>query len=194
MRGENVVSCGVSCGAFGSPPHAWGKFLSILSATIAIRFTPTCVGKIILRRSFAMMNTVHPHMRGENPCLGYTLLLCHGSPPHAWGKCSIIADQICSYRFTPTCVGKMDGASNAHVIDPVHPHMRGENSTSRSKRSTPLGSPPHAWGKFPKGYRHFPAPRFTPTCVGKINIRAVAATEGTVHPHMRGENNWNTPS
>ncbi len=46
MRGENAYSdAGVEFW-FGSPPHAWGKSDVLYPYQQALRFTPTCVGKM----------------------------------------------------------------------------------------------------------------------------------------------------
>ncbi len=73
-------------GEFGSPPHAWGKFLVSVSTILHTRFTPTRVGKINKGKNRPKTISVHPHTRGENHIdigIGVNQL---GSPPHAWGK------------------------------------------------------------------------------------------------------------
>ena len=51
-----------------------------------------------------------------------------------------------------------------------------------------IGSPPRAWGKLQKGRGNSPAPRFTPTRVGKTIAFSTLASHRSVHPHARGEN------
>ena len=70
----------------------------------------------------------------------------------------------------------------------VHPHMRGENSFVDPKTPWNTGSPPHAWGKFNLIVGKRSIDRFTPTCVGKMASRGFVSGSGSVHPHMRGEN------
>ena len=73
-------------------------------------------------------------------------------------------------------------------LSKVHPHARGENGRTKTKKRVPLGSPPRTWGKSagralcPRGSR------FTPKHVGKITPVVVTSFPASVHPHARGEN------
>ncbi len=91
-------------------------------------------------------------------------------------------------RFTPTCVGKMCPVHMQPILRAVHPHVRGENSSDTHVAIPRPGSPPRAWGKLAKHVLFKPGPRFTPTCVGKINYTSAYFAVCTVHPHVRGEN------
>ncbi len=71
------------------------------------RFTPTCVGT---------MN----HLR---KCDKAPL----GSPPRAWGQCTMTGRYSTAPRFTPTCVGTMYGETYDAARLTVHPHVRGDN-------------------------------------------------------------------
>ena len=88
MRGDNNESFN-ACGAIaGSPPHAWGQCVHVQPG-IYRRFTPTCVGTMILANQPTAARPVHPHMRGDNVLIPCTLCGCKwvlGSPPHAWGQ------------------------------------------------------------------------------------------------------------
>ena len=167
-RGENC--CFVISAVFisGSPPHAWGKSTAYTPEIMGKRFTPTRVGK---------MSAWRPHRR-----------LFSGSPPHAWGKFWKMISQPSQKRFTPTRVGKISRCScNSRYIT-VHPHTRGENSSSIMPTPTANGSPPHAWGKCNTALRCFMSSRFTPTRVGKIISPVRMPVASSVHPHTRGEN------
>ncbi len=120
-----------------------------------------------MRHWIVLGNTVHPHMRGEDPPRPRSALLPHGSPPHAWGRL---------FSCPPDW-----GTS------PVHPHMRGEDARQDHLIRPCLGSPPHAWGRLPNSLTGYSQPRFTPTCVGKTLAAFHFSIVPPVHPHMRGE-------
>ncbi len=107
MRGENEDPRISGEGDGGSPPHAWGKCDSVSGHCHSSRFTPTCVGKITSFASALCINSVHPHMRGENDPSHVGLKMNDGSPPHAWGKSQLLLTFGGVARFTPTCVGKI---------------------------------------------------------------------------------------
>ena len=107
MRGENKKPNVIFTIEFGSPPHAWGKWHYIRYMDDMVRFTPTCVGKILLKMKCSRHWTVHPHMRGENNSVEEPASIFAGSPPHAWGKLIALNALGAPLRFTPTCVGKM---------------------------------------------------------------------------------------
>ena len=48
MRGDNSSSKCVTRSCVGTPPHAWGQFQCRFSRFYIIRYTPTCVGTILL--------------------------------------------------------------------------------------------------------------------------------------------------
>ncbi len=112
-----------------------------------IRFTPTCVGKTYCTARTSCTITVHPHMRGED--FGFVIMKSSfsGSPPHAWGRPARVSALMVGVRFTPTCVGKTVELHKICDDAAVHPHMRGEDKSSRGSGGSAPGSPPHAWGR-----------------------------------------------
>ncbi len=66
--------------------------------------------------------------------------------------------------------------------------MRGDNIFNKIQASNFDGSPPHAWGQFINSGDCNSSIRFTPTCVGTIPNNSNLYPDGTVHPHMRGDN------
>ena len=147
MRGENFCPPHIISALYGSPPRAWGKCTPVFCSWSALRFTPTCVGKITCRADLGHSPPVHPHVRGENHSMQTMSLTAVGSPPRAWGKCGSICRYCAGIRFTPTCVGKIVGLCSVSSQFPVHPHVRGENLIRLSSRRFTAGSPPRAWGK-----------------------------------------------
>ena len=147
-------------------------------------------------------------MRGENEAVYLPVRTPTGSPPHAWGKSKMMMNFSDTLRLTPTCVGKINIILSCSHLSKAHPHMRGENASTKSFVQSAPGSPPHAWGKFcrcrstpvnngltPHAWGKFihvsSLHRYeglTPTCVGKIVLYWYSSTVRWAHPHMRGEN------
>ncbi len=90
-------------------------------------------------------------------------------------------------RSTPTCVGNTASMAFWRLALAVHPHMRGEYSTSRMCVVRSTGPPPHAWGIPPCRCRHGSGRGSTPTCVGNTSGPRTGRATMAVHPHMRGE-------
>ena len=111
-----------------------------------------------------------------------------GSPPHAWGQLPNTAQYAVVERFTPTCVGTIRSALASAPPAAVHPHMRGDNGGVGEVSGAVGGSPPHAWGQYADAQLQQREGRFTPTCVGTITSELTNDGNGTVHPHMRGDN------
>ena len=65
MRGEYCVIMRTTHVYNGSPPHAWGIRVLMVTGTRTLRFTPTCVGNTCAYFVLVNNSTVHPHMRGE---------------------------------------------------------------------------------------------------------------------------------
>ena len=172
----------------GSPPHAWGQYDLTILGGLTERFTPTCVGTMPKEPDFSTLRPVHPHMRGDNPFPDAGDHVADGSPPHAWGQCRRWPTPFRSTRFTPTCVGTIGSTASRWAWTPVHPHMRGDNSRVISAVASMLGSPPHAWGQWAGAYHRRNAARFTPTCVGTMEMGRDISSTLSVHPHMRGDN------
>src|SRR5690242_14091611 len=109
---------------------------------------------------------VHPHVRGDNFSPSFNGLVIDGSPPRAWGQPEVPRPKTTLPRFTPTCVGTTAMLQAPLVYPAVHPHVRGDNQVSGFDSAGNFGSPPRAWGQLHPRTFHYPASRFTPTCVG----------------------------
>ncbi len=191
----------------GPPPRAWGTRHHRIGGLSSFRSTPTRVGNTIPCPGPAGRTTVHPHARGEHMFRGVHIPTPHGPPPRAWGTqhtCSGIAGQS---RSTPTRVGNTTVTSATSNPSTVHPHARGEHSSSVTyirpnsgppprawgtrlaphRRSAPSGPPPRAWGtRLPRDDIGLDA-RSTPTRVGNTADHAAGHPRWAVHPHARGE-------
>ena len=150
VRGDNICCPGLLPGHPGSPPRAWGQYWARSPVFFGGRFTPTCVGTIGDRVSGEKGSSVHPHVRGDN-CRQITWILSSGgSPPRAWGQywAAYLAERL--LRFTPTCVGTIHFHRCIIAPPPVHPHVRGDNNIPAVSPGLNTGSPPRAWGQFPR--------------------------------------------
>ena len=86
VRGDNALSWGKNLIGGGSPPRAWGqrnrlpfyrleyRFTPTCVGTtppvprcpVWGRFTPTCVGTTTTKQRNRQIDSVHPHVRGDN--------------------------------------------------------------------------------------------------------------------------------
>jgi hypothetical protein len=66
--------------------------------------------------------------------------------------------------------------------------MRGDNVPRTHGDPKRIGSPPHAWGQCTADLSGGGSRRFTPTCVGTMELMLWFNPPKAVHPHMRGDN------
>ena len=187
MRGEDAGADFTYEGDHGSPPHAWGRRYQPPWLSRSGRFTPTCVGKTWPAQYMRLLPAVHPHMRGEDAVRAACNSWASGSPPHAWGRRSVVDSARLFGRFTPTCVGKTWGHGSAATLPAVHPHMRGEDGCPTASLGSPRGSPPHAWGRRLLQARRRGPGGSPPHAWGRLCLWPVSGNRMAVHPHMRGE-------
>ena len=147
-RGDNVHGHNPKQPAVGSPPRAWGQYARAYNTLSLTRFTPTGVGTIAAQLRRVVVDSVHPHGRGDNVGFVFWTAWRVGSPPRAWGQ----------FRMSTARRG----------FGTVHPHGRGDNCGNTLTRAdrrwfTPTGvgtmiiafrvhtlapgSPPRAWGQ-----------------------------------------------
>ena len=172
----------------GSPPHAWGQCRQSWRLGCDDGSSPHAWGQWTRYAASPRSTAVHPHMRGDNETLPIKILRARGSPPHAWGQSGRAFRKIgltlgspphawgqwathaatgATDRFTPTCVGTIVRSVRGFGRWTVHPHMRGDNGSSRPRErrysvhphmrgdndgmpqnvDLLTGSPPHAWGQ-----------------------------------------------
>ena len=187
VRGDGGMGQCVCVARCGSPPRAWGRPALSDGPRLAGRFTPTCVGTA--RRGWLRghAGSVHPHVRGDGYLTGLPLGLLGGSPPRAWGRHGHRGPRRGGRRFTPTCVGTAQSLPTAPNTRTVHPHVRGDGSSTDWITPRTVGSPPRAWGRR-HSYVVGPSDvRFTPTCVGTARASRRSERAYAVHPHVRGD-------
>ena len=110
-----------------------------------------------------------------------------GSSPRAWGTDHAAVLQQGDHRFIPTSVGNGSVSRARNPDVPVHPHERGERKRGCRSRRTRLGSSPRAWGTGLNLRQIRIRARFIPTSVGNGALHPEGVTDGSVHPHERGE-------
>ena len=167
MRGEDLLLDTMAHNLKETPPHAWGRLLTILMRCEVCRNTPTCVGKTARDPRQHGGEEKHPHMRGEDDPKRQAILEAAETPPHAWGRPSCPLSNILRTRNTPTCVGKTTRTGQEWPDKGKHPHMRGEDASSLVSNLLRTETPPHAWGRQHTIKSERPVFRNTPTCVGK---------------------------
>ena len=151
------------------------------------RNTPTCVGKTKSGRILLKWLQKHPHVRGEDRYNCYCSQIPVETPPRAWGRRGVHHPARRCSGNTPTCVGKTQSAQRWHPATRKHPHVRGEDSPRTTKNSSPLETPPRAWGRPFIAILIGRSTRNTPTCVGKTGFIFFRRRANQKHPHVRGE-------
>ncbi len=171
----------------GSSPRAWRTQLESAHRISYTRFIPTGVGNTSARTVPACRTAVHPHGRGEHIRRRRCSIDSHGSSPRAWGTRLIPSCQCRASRFIPTGVGNTRTGEDLRKKDAVHPHGRGEHTTTPPCGRYSSGSSPRAWGTplFKSRGKH--ATRFIPTGVGNTAFYRLIGAHIAVHPHGRGE-------
>ena len=134
----------------------------------AVRFTPTCVGTTQRRVAGVIRLGSPPRAWGQTHSAHVRCAVSDGSPPRAWGRPCARRPSVCSrHRFTPTCVGTTVRVAWHLAVDPVHPHVRGDDYGERYGTDAVTRFTPTCVGTTDRRSRAATSPcRFTPTCVG----------------------------
>ena len=127
MRGEHASGRSPSCARIGSSPHARGTRVGVAAVVGLGRFIPACAGNTGGLPPGARSGPVHPRMRGEHGCIGWTAAERPGSSPHARGTLLVGDPDNDVTRFIPACAGNTTQLFGALDMRPVHPRMRGEH-------------------------------------------------------------------
>ena len=171
----------------GSSPRVWGTGNHNDVTTLPCRFIPTGVGNGRVWLAFRVVSSVHPHGCGERDggCGGISRN--HGSSPRVWGTVYPIGKFRPKIRFIPTGVGNGSNRGDPPNDVTVHPHGCGERIGDNANMPWSVGSSPRVWGTVVYHNGSSDITRFIPTGVGNGILKAVAAHNGTVHPHGCGE-------
>ena len=126
-------------------------------------------------------------MRGEDERGQFRKTLGWETPPRAWGGQTCSNKPATTCGNTPTCVGRTAVVEAAEGLLQKHPHVRGEDTTWRTKAAATTETPPRAWGG-PSSQIPTRAPSGnTPTCVGRTQAIFFDHEAAEKHPHVRGE-------
>ena len=104
------------------------------------------------------------------------------TPPRAWGRAHNVQVAHVLVGNTPTCVGKSPVKNVFGLSVWKHPHVRGEESTSTTSRTTLLETPPRAWGREREIIEYFSS--FTGKSYTKSTKRARSAEKIDSNPHI----------
>ena len=145
-RGEHESMCLVAFETGGSSPRTWGTQADGAPTRTGRRFIPTHVGNTPVMPFMRGSMTVHPHARGEHEVDFLDGNEQPGSSPRTWGTPTASCFFILFLRFIPTHVGNTDAKRIACSKCPVHPHARGEHTSTAASKRCMSGSSPRTWG------------------------------------------------
>ncbi len=165
--GKTTPCSGVAAPTSETPPRAWGRPSAVLQHHWPHRNTPTGVGKTAAGRCRQGVWQKHPHGRGEDALKSMAQLVRVETPPRAWGRLAIKADNRNRNRNTPTGVGKTRRQQRQRRFLRKHPHGRGEDSSRLCKTPAASETPPRAWGRLINFRAAYAVAGNTPTGVGK---------------------------
>ena len=162
----------------------------MLARHTPLRFIPTVVGNTQQSRSLFLIETVHPHGRGEHSLGRCNEVITPGSSPRSWGTPFLRLITDLPPRFIPTVVGNTCVLHFALIMDTVHPHGRGEHCLRLICHFICPGSSPRSWGTRGCARYNNAVRRFIPTVVGNTPFGFHDLLLSAVHPHGRGEHNF----
>ena len=137
--------------------------------------------------ALSVMESVHPHARGEHASTMRSSCAASGSSPRPWGTHRHHEHQPDQVRFIPTPVGNTARSAPARRWRSVHPHARGEHGELYRVEVVGDGSSPRPWGTRTSAGRSSLGRRFIPTPVGNTRQGHGRERPEPVHPHARGE-------
>ncbi len=172
-RGERAFGAIRDEEAGGSSPQAWGTRDTNRIHRIKSRFIPTGVGNAPVHFYLVVVQSVHPHRRGERWSSSKSDSTARGSSPQAWGTRGCQACHRLDGRFIPTGVGNAFRSINLAFPEPVHPHRRGERLGPTKTAGSRRGSSPQAWGTHAVAQGGQAGGRFIPTGVGNARSSGV---------------------
>ena len=186
VRGADVQQPRPLGGGGGSPPRTWGRRRARRAVPGVRRFTPTYVGQTPGTGAGTASTSVHPHVRGADLAKKASIAASSGSPPRTWGRLTAPGSGFTLPRFTPTYVGQTRARVPHPRGTPVHPHVRGADTTPGPMATRESGSPPRTWGRHGPPWGGRRTVRFTPTYVGQTRSFRLWRNCRPVHPHVRG--------
>ena len=130
---------------------------------------------------------VHPRVRGEQPAKSGKTSISIGSSPRARGTVTLEDHLDRPGRFIPACAGNRPATRACSGFRPVHPRVRGEQTSTHASNVSQNGSSPRARGTGLDRIGVVGQFRFIPACAGNSRSRRDRGCDGPVHPRVRGE-------
>ena len=127
VRGEDHLSIISSTLSIGNTPTCVGKTERGRFAVASDGNTPTCVGKTEIEPVWVEIEEKHPHVRGEDSAFHCPAATSPETPPRAWGRPASPHLSSLSCR--------------------KHPHVRGEDKPIMRHIDIIRETPPRAWGR-----------------------------------------------
>src|SRR5690606_18174675 len=128
-------------------PRAWGRRSRGRHSGAEARYTPTRVGTTCRLIGRSTRWAVHPHARGDDATVPASVSTADGTPPRAGGRQRRPQAGAARHRYTPTRVGTTAVVLSVANTATVHPHARGDDSTTDALPPSGNGTPPRAWGR-----------------------------------------------
>ena len=122
----------------GSSPRVRGTGMNQNPKPMECRFIPACAGNRERAGMFAVPNSVHPRVCGEQYLMAPKKLLQCGSSPRVRGTAVMERGWKADHRFIPACAGNRCDLYANTLHGPVHPRVCGEQSR---RPSAPRGNP-----------------------------------------------------
>ena len=166
VRGEQAIFPNTLMCSTGSSPRARGTGVHRKRKGRIHRFIPACAGNRAQARARGPHLPVHPRVRGEQEDTVADRLAASGSSPRARGTARPGQSLHTAQRFIPACAGNSCTIFNAHLTNPVHPRVRGEQVCDLLRTGYVRGSSPRARGTGRDDRPVAPPRRFIPACAG----------------------------
>ena len=166
VRGEQKEHALIAARHIGSSPRARGTVATATRAPTSSRFIPACAGNSSQPARGTAWLPVHPRVRGEQVIGVTSSNVSGGSSPRARGT---VLKQLWvhpAHRFIPACAGNRIQLKKLTAPLPVHPRVRGEQSTSYPFDGDETGSSPRARGTEVNALAWNRVARFIPACAG----------------------------
>ena len=164
--GEHVMKSVAMSSPDGSSPRVRGTHLSDPLPPLPRRFIPACAGNTAPPDQVVALPSVHPRVCGEHGRIDRRRWGAQGSSPRVRGTPSRIDNHIHPVRFIPACAGNTRSQRHRSALQPVHPRVCGEHTSTKLHMLANHGSSPRVRGtlreKIIAGWKQ----RFIPACAG----------------------------
>ena len=187
VRGEQLASAFNVEYAKGSSPRARGTACQLIEAHAVVGIIPACAGNRPRPRPARRRWRDHPRVRGEQAIQKSNPGFDPGSSPRARGTAESPCRSASDLRIIPACAGNSLACRTRCRCYRDHPRVRGEQSTTRPRRSSVSGSSPRARGTGHPEEQPGIRPGIIPACAGNRWKELIWLKKSRDHPRVRGE-------